>query len=283
MNLDEHHIFGAHGNYRIDYVNNPKKKTAVKFQDITKRYRDYESDKQKLLMLFSKRLRRNISLDTHLDKVTLTINKGEYVNICGSFPNPRVTFCNLTRGSVYPDFGHLWINGKVASIMAMKSEFVLFLSVEENIRRISKLNQVKPEDTTLIFEQVLDFAGISKRKAKLPMKKLTPIESKRLRASYYLHAPYDILIMDANIPIINGDFTEQCDARLKKMLNKDAISVIHPSIAPITSGKFVTRTLLFGEDKPIFDGDVKQSMEIYERMKVEVLTMEEDDDEDEDN
>jgi ABC-type polysaccharide/polyol phosphate transport system ATPase subunit len=278
MNLDDRHIFGAHDNYRIDYVNNPKQEAAVKFKDITKRYRDYKSDGQKLLMLFSKKLRRNIPLDTHLNKVTLTISKGEYVNVCGSFPKSRGTFCDLTRGTVYPDFGHLWINGTVSSVKSMKSELVMFLSMEENLMRISRLHQMKAENVSLMLEQVLDFAGVSERKAKEPLKKLTQKSVKRLKATYYLHAPYDILIMDEDIPKVDSEFTERCDARMREMLDKGSICVIRPSQVPIIKGKFVTRTLLFGETKPIYDGDADKAMEIYKKMEEAVIEAEAEDD-----
>jgi lipopolysaccharide transport system ATP-binding protein len=275
MNLDDRHIFGAHDNYRIDYVNIPKQKTAVKFEDITKRYRDYKSDGQKLRMLFSNRLRRNIPLDTHLKKVTLTIKKGEYVNLCGSFPKSRGTFCDLTKGTVYPDFGHLWINGTVVSIKALKSELTMFLSIEENLKRISKLNRMKAEEIASMRKQVLDFAGISKRESNVPLKKLTPESVKRVRAAYYLHAPYDILIIDEGIPKVDSGFNSRCDARMREMLDQGSICVLILSRAPIITGEFVTRTILFDETKPIYDGEAKQAMKLYKKTQAKVLDVEE--------
>jgi ABC-type polysaccharide/polyol phosphate transport system ATPase subunit len=274
MNLDERHVFGLHGNYRIDLVSEPKNRVAVRFKDVTKRYRIYTSDGQKFLMMFSKRMRRNIPIETYLQKLTISVKKGEYINICGSYDKPRKTLCDLLMGIIYPDFGHLWINGVVASIKAMKSGFVTHLSAEENIRRMCKLKQMNQTETDSLLERILDFADITEINAKLPMKKTTPKIIRRLKAAYYLHVPCDILIMDEALPKVSDEYTQRCDDRMKDLLDQKAICVIRHTKAPILDSKFVTRTLLFGEAKPVWDGDAENAFEIYEKVEEKLLEAE---------
>jgi ABC-type polysaccharide/polyol phosphate transport system ATPase subunit len=273
MNLEDRHIFGAHGNYRIDQVNLPKNEVAVSFSGITKRYRIYKNDGQKFVMLFSKKLRRSIPLDTHLGNVGIKILKGEYINLCGNYADPRNAIIDLLKGVVYPDFGRLWINGTVASVKALKDNFSGYLSAYENIKRMSRIRRMKKPEINEFINLILDFAEMPRGKSKLPLDKLTPKTVSRLKAAYILHANYDILIMDAQLPKSSNEFTKKCDEKLKEMLRTKTVTVIYPTGAP-SSSKFVTGTLLFGKTRPIYDGDYSRARDIFDKREAKLIALE---------
>jgi ABC-type polysaccharide/polyol phosphate transport system ATPase subunit len=274
MNLEERHIFGAHGNYRIDYVNLPKNKMAVSFDGITKRYRIYKSDGQKFVMLFSKRLRRDIPLDTHLKNVSLTIDKGEYVNLCGNYDKSRLALCDLLLGVVYPDFGRIWINGTADNIKSLRAGFVPYLSANENITQMLKLRLMSKGEIDPLLKRILDFAEIPAGIAEKKLRELTPKSQARLKTSYMLHVPYNVLVMDEALPNAGAEYTRKCTSYIQSMLYSKSICVIHSSRAPVTNNKLVTRTLLLGKTGIRHDGDAARAAEIYKKTETKLIEME---------
>jgi ABC-type polysaccharide/polyol phosphate transport system ATPase subunit len=262
VKIEEKHIFGAHGNYRIDYVNEPEKAAAVRFRGVAKRFRIYSSDGQKFLMMFSARRRRTIPLETYLKGLDVAIERGEYVNVCGNYPHPLDAFGDILLNIVYPDRGEVWVNGRVGSIKSMKSGFVKFLTATENIRRMSALNLLGRDETDELLSRVAAFTELPAARMDIPFGKLHTRAQGKIRSAYYLLCGHDILYMDEALPKVDKDYTDKCEAYLKALLADGKICVIRRSRNPGGS-KLITRALFFGKNGLVYDGGVKTARKLF--------------------
>jgi teichoic acid transport system ATP-binding protein len=273
MRLEERHIFGARGDYRIDCVNVPGSAAAVRFRGVTKRYRRYRSDGQKFLMMFSRKLRRSIRLDTHLKDLDVTIRKGECVNVCGNYAAPLDAFGDILMNIVYPNFGTVWVNGQLSGVKAMKSGFARFLSASENIRRSSYIDLMTREEADALIRDIQGFTGLPTARMETPFGRLPQRAQAKIRSAYYLLSKHDILYMDEALPKVDKEYQEKCRAYLKAMLDDGRLCVIRRTREPDRS-KLVTRTILFGRTGIVYDGDVKEARRLFKQEEARLLKRE---------
>lgn len=105
--------------------------SIIKFDNVYKKYKLYDSDKKRFLGLFSKKVKCTKKIAANY--LTFSIEKGERVAFIGPNGAGKSTVLKLITDVCYPDEGKITVNGKVAALLELSAGFDPEFSGRENI------------------------------------------------------------------------------------------------------------------------------------------------------
>ena len=200
-----------------------------------------------------------------LNKVSLNIDKGEFIAIMGQNGAGKTTLIRTLNGLIRPNWGFIYINGenietktiatlsqKVGIIFQNPSHQLFSNTIEDEIKfSLKSFNLTKEELTSKVDEILRDF-GLERYRDRSPLN-LSGGESKKLAIASIICRDPDILIFDE--PTLGQDAKEI--EFFIRMLNNERRS--GKTIIIVTHNieftyEFIPRTILMAEGKIIADG-----------------------------
>ena len=82
---------------------------AIRFNSVTKEYKLYKNDKQRLRAVFFKKVKPK--LKKAINNVSFSIEKGESVALFGRNGAGKSTLLKMITGVIYPTSGDVAVNG----------------------------------------------------------------------------------------------------------------------------------------------------------------------------
>ena len=96
-------------------------KTVIEFKNVTKRYKLYKNDKQRLLGVFFKNIKYREK--KAVDDVSFEIKKGEAVALFGKNGAGKSTILKMITEVAFPTSGKIKVNGRVSALLELTSGF----------------------------------------------------------------------------------------------------------------------------------------------------------------
>lgn len=249
-------------------------RTIIKLENISKEYRIYKSNRQKVaheLFGFNK------GIPFHaLKDVNIEIKKGENVAIIGNIGSGRSTLARIISGVASPTEGTAEVEGKILPIFDMRSGFDMNFTGRDNIYMKGVMMGWSKQQVAEREEEIIRFAELD-RLIDMKMKAFKPVDISRLGFSMIAVDDNDIMVFDCFLAVGNLDQRARCVAKLKEITSdENRTLVMVNNIWPITA-ELCTRGIVFHEGMVMYDGPLDDAIkEFRTKYKTKVLTAGED-------
>lgn len=230
--------------------------------NITKEYKIYNTNKEKLKLLINKRYK--IKKFHALSNVSFNINKGEIIGIIGKNGAGKSTLLKILTGVAFVTYGKVFINGRVSSLLELGSGFDIRLTGYENIYFNATLNGLKRVEIDKKINEIIKFADIGDFLYQ-PVKNYSSGMFARLAFAVAININPDILIVDEILSVGDIKFQVKCMENFEKF-KKQGKTILYVSHSLATVKKFCNRVIWIDEGKVVEDGNPVMVVEKYFNM-----------------
>ena len=235
-------------------------KTVIEFKHVTKRYKLYKNDKQRLLSVFSKRI--PYKEKKAANDVSFTINQGESVAIFGKNGAGKSTVLKMITGVAYPTTGDIMVEGRVSALLELTSGFDPELTGRENIFLKGQLCGLKDKEIKELEEEIVDFAEVGEY-IDQPVRTYSSGMKARLGFAVNVNIRPEILIVDEALSVGDRAFRDTCVQKVNSIVEKDNVTLLFVTHATETARKFCKRGIVMKSGKIIYDDDIDSAIEVY--------------------
>lgn len=230
--------------------------------NITKEYKIYNTNKEKLKLLINKRYK--IKKFHALSNVSFNIKKGEIIGIIGKNGAGKSTLLKILTGVAFVTYGKVFINGRVSSLLELGSGFDIRLTGYENIYFNATLNGLKRVEIDKKINEIIKFADIGDFLYQ-PVKNYSSGMFARLAFAVAININPDILIVDEILSVGDIKFQVKCMEKFEKF-KKQGKTILYVSHSLATVKKFCNRVIWIDEGKVVEDGNPVMVVEKYFNM-----------------
>jgi len=210
----------------------------VKFQQVTKKYKMYNKQTDKLKDLLWNRGKGEYHYA--LNKISFEVNEGEIVGVIGLNGSGKSTLSNLIAGVTMPNEGTVDINGS-ASLIAIGAGLNNQLTGLQNIELKGLMMGLNKHQIEEITPKVIEFADIGKF-INQPVKTYSSGMKSRLGFAISVNIDPDILVIDEALSVGDQTFTNKCLEKMNEFKeNGKTIFFISHSLSQVRS--FCTKAL----------------------------------------
>lgn len=237
---------------------------SLLIKNISKKYKMYDSPKQRFLDLFTNgRLGKNKEFYALRD-FSLDVKKGESVGVLGKNGAGKSTLLQILAGIIPPSSGNVTVNGNVSALLELGAGFNPEFTGRENIELSSTIYGVNL--TSEKIQQIIDFADIGVF-IEQPVKIYSSGMFIRLAFAISSQMEPDILIVDEALSVGDLQFQTKC-LRLIEKLRANGCTFIFVSHSPRMVELFCDRAIWLQDGKVKLDGEPKKVVRAYENFMV---------------
>ena len=238
---------------------------VIEIKNLTKEYKMFARKKDRLLETIIPTCKRH-GVFKAMDDLNLEVKSGEVLGILGKNGAGKSTLLKMITGVVTPTSGSVKVNGKISSLLELGTAFNMELTGLENIYQHGQVMGLTNEQIEEKKQEIIDFADIGDHLYQ-PVKTYSSGMFARLAFACAINVDPDILIVDEVLSVGDMAFQLKCFKKFEefKKKGKTILFVTH-AIGEVL--KNCTRTIIISSGKKIFDGDVKDGVEMYKKMIV---------------
>ena len=239
-----------------------KKDIVINFDHVTKRYKLYKNDKQRLFGVFSKKIPYQEKLA--VNDVTFQVERGETVAFFGRNGAGKSTILKIITGVTFPTEGEVEVEGRVSALLELTSGFDPELTGRENIYLKGQLCGLKDEEIAELEDEIVDFAEVDEY-IDQPVRTYSSGMRARLGFAVNVNIRPEILIVDEALSVGDREFRAKCLEKVNSIIEKDHVTLLFVTHSTGTARQFCKRGIFLRKGKLIFDGDIDEAIDIYEQ------------------
>lgn len=238
---------------------------VIRIENLCKDYKMFSRKKDRLLETILPRYEKHGVFSANKD-INLEVKKGEVLGILGKNGAGKSTLLKMVTGVVVPTSGTITINGKVSSLLELGTAFNPELTGYDNIYQHGQVMGLTNKEIKEKEQEIIDFADIGDHLYQ-PVKTYSSGMFARLAFACAINVDPEVLIVDEVLSVGDMAFQLKCFKKFEqfKKSGKTILFVTH-SITDVL--KNCTRTIIIDKGRKIFDGDVKDGIELYKKMIV---------------
>lgn len=235
---------------------------VIEFKHVTKCYKLYKNDKQRLLSVFSKRVPYKEKRATN--DVSFQIRKGESVALFGRNGAGKSTILKMITGVSYPTEGEITVKGRVSALLELTSGFDPELSGRENIYLKGQLCGLKDSEIRELESEIVDFAEIGEY-IDQPVRTYSSGMKARLGFAVNVNIRPEILIVDEALSVGDRAFRDKCLKKVNYIIEKDNVTLLFVTHSVETARRFCKRGIVMKNGKLMCDTDIDAAIEFYNK------------------
>ena len=239
------------------------KDVVIKFNHVTKRYKLYKNDKQRLLGIFLKNVKYKEK--NAVDDVTFDIKRGESVAIFGKNGAGKSTILKMITGVAFQTTGEIEVNGRVSALLELTAGFDPEFTGRENIYLKGQILGLNDSEIKKIENKIVNFAELEEY-IDQPVRTYSSGMKARLGFSINVNIEPEILIVDEALSVGDEQFKNKCIKQINKLIKKENVTLLFVTHSTATATEFCKRGLIMKKGKLIFDGDIKDAEAKYKDM-----------------
>lgn len=163
-----------------------------------------------------------------LQSISFTVKRGETIGIIGENGSGKSTLLKIIAGVLYPDSGHVQVNGKIAPFLELGVGFQPELTAEENVYLYGSIMAMTRDQITDKIDNIFDFAELERfRNAKL--KSFSSGMYARLAFSTAISTDPEIILIDEALAVGDEAFQRKCFDKINefRVCGKTIVYVSH--------------------------------------------------------
>jgi len=241
--------------------------TVIKIEHLTKKYKLYKSQKDRLLETMLPNQMRH-STKTVIDDMNLEVKKGEILGILGKNGAGKSTLLKMITGVLTPTSGLIEVNGVISSLLELGTAFNGDLTGYQNIFLHGQINGLTSKQIEEKVNDIINFADIGEF-INQPVKTYSSGMFARLAFATSIHIEPEILLVDEVLSVGDLRFQEKSIEKMKQMV-KSGCTVLFVTHSLMAVRQFCTRAIWLENGKIKMDGAIKEITEAYERYMKEL-------------
>jgi teichoic acid transport system ATP-binding protein len=236
------------------------KDTAISFENVTKEYKLYKSDKDRFLGLFlDKYIKYKQKLV--LNNITFAIKKGASVGILGRNGAGKSTLLKLITGVTHPTRGKVKINGKVSALLELTAGFDPEFTGRENIFLKCYLMGLVDEEINEKLQDIIDFSELGEY-IDQPVRTYSSGMKARLGFAVSANINPDILVIDEALSVGDAQFAKKCKQKISE-IRKNGSTILFVSHSTASIKDFCTTCMMLEKGKIVAYGNVTEVVDKY--------------------
>ncbi|MBR4151984.1 MAG: ABC transporter ATP-binding protein [Selenomonadaceae bacterium] len=240
---------------------------AIKAEHLTKIYKIYERDIDRLKETFHP-FHKRYSRDFYaLNDISFEIRRGENVGLVGKNGAGKSTLLKIITGVLTPSGGTLEVNGRIASLLELGAGFNPEMTGVENIYMNGLLIGHSREVMDAKIDDIIAFADIGDF-INQPVKTYSSGMFARLAFAVNAFVEPDILIVDEALSVGDAFFQSKCIDKMRSMI-AGGVTVIFVSHDTFAVKNLCERAFLMQGGKILMDAAAKEVVEVYRNMLLE--------------
>ena len=240
---------------------------AIKAEHLTKIYKIYERDIDRLKETFHP-FHKRYSKDFYaLQDVSFEIRRGENVGLVGKNGAGKSTLLKIITGVLTPSGGTLQVNGRIASLLELGAGFNPDMTGVENIYMNGLLIGHSREAMDAKIDDIIAFADIGDF-INQPVKTYSSGMFARLAFAVNAFVEPDILIVDEALSVGDAFFQSKCMDKMRSMI-QGGVTVLFVSHDTFAVKNLCERAFLMQAGKILMDAPAKDVVETYRNMLIE--------------
>ena len=238
---------------------------VIVVENLVKEYKMFNSKKDRLLESMLPGYKKHGTFRA-MNDVSFTVKKGEVLGVLGKNGAGKSTLLKMITGVVTPTSGKLEVNGKISSLLELGAAFNSELTGYENIYQHGQVMGLTNAEIKEKEKEIIEFADIGEHLSQ-PVKTYSSGMFARLAFACAINVEPDILIVDEVLSVGDMAFQLKCFKKFEefKKKGKTILFVTH-NISDILRN--CTRTIIIDSGSKIFDGSVKDGVELYKKIIV---------------
>ncbi len=235
---------------------------AIEFKNVTKEYRLYSSEHQRLLAYVFKH--GNYKIKKANNNLSFKIKRGESVAILGNNGAGKSTMLKMITGVVFPSRGEVIVNGRVSALLELSAGFDNYFTGRENIYLKGMLLGLDKPEIKELEKKIVNFADIGEY---IDQQVRTYSSGMRARLGFAInaHIDPDILVVDEALSVGDRAFQQKCRKKVHEICSKKDITFLLVTHSGGSAIDFCQRGLVLDKGKLTFDGKIRDAVKFYER------------------
>ena len=239
------------------------RKIVIEFKNVTKKYKLYKNDKQRLLGIFFKNIKYKEK--KAVDNVSFQIKKGEAVALFGKNGAGKSTILKMITEVAFPTSGKIIVNGRVSALLELTSGFDLEFTGRENIYLKGQILGLTNKEIKGLEKQIVDFADLEEY-IDQPVRTYSSGMKARLGFSINVNIDPDILIVDEALSVGDEEFKNKCVEKVNEIVNQEDVTLLFVTHSTAVAKSFCKRGIVMNKGEKQFDGDIDEAIEKYEKI-----------------
>lgn len=254
------------GESELIRIDDPRNDIAIKFDHVTKRYRLYENEQQRLASIFwARKKRKEITTICANDDLSFEIKRGEAVAFLGANGAGKSTALKMVTGVSYPSKGTVTVNGRVSALLELTAGFDSKMTGRENIYLRGQALGFSMEELKSMEKSVVDFADIGVF-IDQPVRMYSSGMRARLGFGFAVASNPEILVVDEALSVGDRAFKKKCNARVREIMEDENVTVLFVTHSSKSAREFCTRGIVLEHGKKKFDGPIQEAIAFYDNM-----------------
>lgn len=236
--------------------------TVIEFKDVSKIYKLYKNDKQRLFSVFSKRV--PYKEKRAVNNVSFKVEKQESVAIFGKNGAGKSTILKMITGVSYPTEGQIMVDGRVSALLELTSGFDPEFTGRENIFLKGQLSGLPDAEIKALEPTIIEFAEIGEY-IDQPVRTYSSGMKARLGFAINVNVKPDILIVDEALSVGDIAFKSKCIEKINDVIENENVTLLFVTHSTNTAAEFCKRGIVMKNGKIIYDGVIEDSIRAYKR------------------
>ena len=234
---------------------------AVKFENVTKLYKLYKSDKARFKGLFNKKV--SYKENKAVKNMSFEVHKGESVALLGRNGAGKSTILKMVTGVAFPTEGTITVNGQVSALLELAAGFDAESTGRENIRFKCSLMGMNEEEIDNVEDDIIEFADIGDY-IDQPLRSYSSGMKARLGFAISANSHPDILIVDEALSVGDKNFQKKCRSKIAEIMSDQDVTLLFVTHSLQTAKDFCKRGIVLDMGNVLFDGDIDEAIAYYD-------------------
>ena len=239
-------------------------KVVIEFKNVTKRYKLYKNDKQRLFAVFSKRVKYKEKLA--VNDVSFQIRQGESVAFLGKNGAGKSTILKMMTEVAFPTSGEIMIDGRVSALLELSSGFDMEMTGRDNIYLKGQLYGLKNSEIAELEDTIVEFAELDEY-IDQPVRTYSSGMRARLGFAVSINIRPEILIVDEALSVGDKEFRKKCRQKVNEIIEKDNVTLVFVTHSIGMAKEFCKRGIVMKKGKLVYDSDINDAIKFYDPPK----------------
>ncbi len=239
-----------------------EKDIVIEFKNVTKTYKLYKNDKQRVLGAICKKIKYQEK--RAVDDVSFTIRRGETVALFGKNGAGKSTILKMITSVSFPNKGEIYVKGRVSALLELTSGFDPEFSGRDNIYLKGQILGLKDSEIKELEESIINFAELEEY-IDQPVRTYSSGMKARLGFAINVNIRPEILIIDEALSVGDEAFKRKCTAKVNEIVKKEDVTLLFVTHATGVAKEFCTRGIVMQKGKVKFDDDIDKAIEYYNK------------------
>lgn len=237
------------------------KPVVIKFNNVTKVYKLYKSDRARFKGLFSNKVK--YKENRAVKNLSFEVKKGDSLALFGRNGAGKSTILKMITGVCFPTEGEVDVEGKVSALLELAAGFDVESTGRDNISFKCSLMGMSEEEIAEVEPDIIEFADVGDY-IDQPLRSYSSGMKARLGFAISVNARPDILIVDEALSVGDKEFRKKCKEKVAEIMADENVTLLFVTHSLQTAKDFCKRGIVLEKGKMLFDGDIDEAIEFYD-------------------